>query len=442
MAALPGEDMIVNVPNGFVERSISHNSKKGQVRTDLTEGEYPPLDKGYAWVIMAASSVNLLLASGGPNAFGVFQAYYLKVLFVDEPAEKIAWISTMTVTCSFSGGLLAGPLVKIFGMRNASLIGTIIATAGLILASFSTQIWQLVLTQGVIYGLGSSLIMNISLSAPALWFDKYKGFAIGVVASGGSSGALILVPIVTKTVSALNIQWSFRVLAILYFVFTGVSGYLLKPRKELVTDKKLVDFSSLKDPAAVMIYLVGMLLRVGFNVIVLYFPASLIDIGKSPTTSTNLIMVYSVFSSISRIVCGHYAKRLGAVNILIVFHAITGIIFLSMWYSSHRFSVYLAFYIMFGIFGVPFFSLGLLIVADYYPDEKVRQINGMSYLAMGMSILVSLPTTGVIFQKVGKRVDYSSIIILGAAAYFASLVPLILLKRFLKQYNTNFKVKD
>ncbi|OLY79352.1 Monocarboxylate transporter 9 [Smittium mucronatum] len=252
----------MDLPNDYNEESIVSKPIKEKINKKLPEDMFPPPDKGYAWIIMIASMMNLLLAFGSPNAFGVFQAYYLKVLFANEPAGKIAWISTMTATCAFCGGLLASPLVKIVGMRNASLIGTAVATIGLLLASFSTQVWQLVLTQGIIYGLGTSLIINVSLSAPALWFEKYRGLAIGLVASGGSSGALILVPVVTKTVS----------------------------------------------------------------------------------------------------------------------------------------------------------NLSPLIVADYYPDEKVNQINGLAYLAMSISIIVWVPTTGVIFQKVGNRVDYSSIIILGAVA--------------------------
>ncbi|OMJ19892.1 putative transporter ESBP6 [Smittium culicis] len=416
-------------------------SRSYDEKDNISEDEdgYPPPDKGYAWVIMVASLVNLLLAFGSPNAFGVFQAYYLKVLFVDEPADKIAWISTMCVTCTLSGGLLASPLIRLIGLRNSSLLGTAIASVGLLLASFSTKIWQLVLTQGIIFGLGSSLIVNISLSAPALWFDKHKGLAIGIVASGGSSGALILVPIVTKFINILDIHWAFRILAILFLVCTGICGFLIKPRKKFAPSKKLLDLSSLKDPAALMIYAVGSFLQISFNTVVLYFPSNLIDIGKSPTTASNLIMVYCVFSSLSRITSGKFSKKFGAVNIAIVYHFIIGVLMLALWLTSHKFAPLLIFYICFGIFAVPFFTLGPLIVANYYPDEKVSQINGLAYLIMGLTVFICVPTTGVAFENLGHRTSYVPIILIGGISFLLSLIPLFALKYFLKKDNPNFK---
>ncbi|OMJ18768.1 putative transporter ESBP6 [Smittium culicis] len=424
-----------------VDFESTHESHSLDEKRKISEPDdgCPPPDKGYAWVILASSLVNFLFSFGSPNAFGVFQAYYLKVLFVDEPAEKIAWISTMCIACTLSGGLLASPLIRLIGLRNSSLLGTVIASVGLLLASFSTQIWQLTLTQGIMFGLGSSIIANIALTVPALWFDKHKGLAIGIVASGSSIGALVLVPVVTVFVNILDIHWAFRILAILFLVCTGICGFFLKPRKEYLPSNKLIDLASLKDPAALMIYAVGVFMQVGFNVVALYFPANLIDVGKSPATASNLIMVYCAFSSISRMACGPLTKKFDAVNIALVSHFLTGVLMLTLWLTSKTFVPLLIFYICFGLFAVPFFALGPLIIASYYPIEKVSQINGVAYLAMGLTIFACAPTTGAIFENLGHRTSYKPIIILGGIFYLASLFPLIALKYFLKRDNPNFR---
>ncbi|OMJ24824.1 putative transporter ESBP6 [Smittium culicis] len=430
-------EKIISAPDNHSEPKILPFNEKCDIIDE--ENDYPPPDKGYAWVIMVASLVNILLAFGSPHAFGVFQAYYLKVLFVDEPADKIAWISTMCTTCTLCGGLLASPITRIIGLRNTSLLGTVIATLGLVLASFSTQIWHLVLTQGIIFGLGSSIIVNISLSAPALWFDKHKGLAFGIVASGSSTGALVLVPIVTKFINILSINWAFRILAILFLIFTGICGFLIKPRIKFAPSKKIIDFSSLKDPAALMIYAVGALLQIGVNTVVLYFPSNLIDVGKSPSTASNLIMAYSAFSSISRITCGQLSKKLGAVNITIFCHFLAGVLMLTLWLTSHKFIPLLIFYLLIGIFAVPFFALGPLIAANCYPAEKVSQINGLAYLIMGIIVFICIPTTGAAFEKLGHRTSYSPVILIGGIAYLLSVVPLVALKKYLKKDNPNFK---
>ncbi|PWA01857.1 hypothetical protein BB558_001980, partial [Smittium angustum] len=366
-----------------------------------TSKEIPP-DEGYAWVILVASFINLLFAFGCFNAFGVFQTYYLTVIFLDVPADHIAWISTTSVFFTLAGGLAAGPIIRRIGMRYTSILGTLVASIGLLLASFSTKVWQLVLTQGVIFGFGCSIIVNIALTAPALWFDKYRGMAIGLVASGGGFGALVLIPVVTKVVKVGNIEWAFRVLCLMYLVCTLAAGFLLKPRIGFTPINKIIDFSLLKDPVAMLICLVGFIMEIGYSIPLLYFPSSLIHMGTSETLATNLIMVFGASAAFSRIIFGYLAKKINPVDIMVVSHIITGIVMLSMWYKSKSFGLSLAFYIIFGLFSVPFFSLGPVITANYYKREKISQVNGLSYLFLGFAILVGIPSVGAVFQNYGK----------------------------------------
>ncbi|PVZ98655.1 hypothetical protein BB558_005338 [Smittium angustum] len=397
------------------------------------ESKLPPLDKGYSWVIMFACFINTIFGFGSFSAFGVFQTYYLKITFLNVPAETIAWISTLSIFFTDAGGLLAGPIIRRLGIRYTSILGTIVATTGLLLASFSTKVWQLALTQGLIFGLGCSIIVNIAYTVPAFWFDKHRGFAIGTVASGGSFGSLIIVPIVTNISNSHGIGWSFRVLAILFFVATLVGGMLLKPRTEYKPVNKVIEFELLKDPVTIMICVISFFAEIGFSVPMLYFPASLIDIGVKKDLATNMIMVLSAFSATSRILSGYLAQRISAENIVIVSHFISGTIMMAMWYTSRSFGVYLAFYILFGMFSIQFFSLGPVMIANYYDDDKISQVNGISYLAMGVAILVGVPSIGAIFQKYGKRRDYSQIIAITSACYLISIIFLVGLRYYVKK---------
>ncbi|PVU84706.1 hypothetical protein BB559_007447 [Furculomyces boomerangus] len=397
------------------------------------ESQLPPVDKGYAWVIMFACFINILFAFGSFNAFGVFQAYYLKITFLNVPAETIAWISTLSIFFTDAGGLFVGPIIRRLGIRYTSILGTVISTIGLVLASFSTKVWQLALTQGLIFGLGCSIIVNISYTAPALWFNKRRGFAIGTIASGGGFGSLIIVPTMTKISNSYGIGWAFRVLAILFFFVTLVGGILLKPKTEYKPVNKVLEFGLLKDPITIMICAIGFFVEIGFSVPLLYFPASLIDIGVKKDIATNMIMVFSAASAISRILLGYLAQRINSIYILIFSHLISGISLMAMWYTSKSFGVYLAFYIILGSFSIQFFSLGSEMIANYFENEKVSQVNGILYLVMGIAVLVGVPSIGAIFQKYGKRKDYSQIIAITSACYFVSIIFLIALRYYTKK---------
>jgi hypothetical protein len=48
------------------------------------------------------------------------------------------------------------------------------------LASFATELWQIYLTQGLLYGIGGAFVFAPSISLPPQWFVKYRSLATGV----------------------------------------------------------------------------------------------------------------------------------------------------------------------------------------------------------------------------------------------------------------------
>ncbi|OMJ09966.1 Monocarboxylate transporter 13, partial [Smittium culicis] len=154
-------------------------------------------DSKYSCFVMFCSFMNLLVIFGAFNAFGLFQEYYLNTLFSHEPASKISWISTLSLTFTSFGGMLASPVISRIGIRPTLLIGSFISGIGLFLASFCTHsIVLLSLTQGLIYGLGGGMVINPSILMSTLWFSKYRDLSIGIVSSGSGFGGMVIGPII------------------------------------------------------------------------------------------------------------------------------------------------------------------------------------------------------------------------------------------------------
>lgn len=68
--------------------------------------------------------------------------------------------------------------------RLSSVVGLIVATSALIASSFSTKVWHLILTQGVMYAIGGSLLYSPTMFYLDEWFVKKKGLAFGVMWAG------------------------------------------------------------------------------------------------------------------------------------------------------------------------------------------------------------------------------------------------------------------
>lgn len=60
-------------------------------------------------------------------------------------------------------------------------IGVSIIVVALIASSFSTHVWHLILTQGILYGIGGGILYAPVLMFIDEWFVKRKGLALGVM---------------------------------------------------------------------------------------------------------------------------------------------------------------------------------------------------------------------------------------------------------------------
>lgn len=68
--------------------------------------------------------------------------------------------------------------------KKVSIIGLCTLTIGLVTASFATHVIHLVLTQGLLYGVGGALVYNPFIFYLDEWFVKRKGLAYGIFWAG------------------------------------------------------------------------------------------------------------------------------------------------------------------------------------------------------------------------------------------------------------------
>ena len=80
------------------------------------------------------------------------------------------------------------------------------------------------------YGLGSSLYYFPVLSLSPSYFDRNRGFALGLMLSGAGVGGLVLSPVMHSLIVKLGIRWALRILG-LWNLFVGVPISFVVKRK-------------------------------------------------------------------------------------------------------------------------------------------------------------------------------------------------------------------
>lgn len=54
------------------------------------------------------------------------------------------------------------------------------------------QLWQLYLTQALMYGIGSSMFYFPIMSITPVYFDRHRGFAMGAILAGSGVGGIVM----------------------------------------------------------------------------------------------------------------------------------------------------------------------------------------------------------------------------------------------------------
>lgn len=179
----------------------------------LPRGEFHHRDAplGYLLFPLAPGTAEPLL--GFPFSFGVLQDYYSTHLPFSSQPEGISAIGT---TCSVSPRVpnpstytpanskttfqgimyLGAPLCFLAFQRwprlgrRGPFFGLPIIVLGILLSSYASQIWHLVLTQGILYAIGGNLLYYPIFNYIDEWFVRRKGFAFGVMWAGTGCGGL------------------------------------------------------------------------------------------------------------------------------------------------------------------------------------------------------------------------------------------------------------
>lgn len=174
----------------------------------------PPISRKKQAAVLLSAFVIIALTIGYNQCFGVFQEYYLSSsqdVLVPSPASQVsppvallAFVGTLCYGLTWGGGILVNPVIariehgtwvptapstrlwrrrilRLLTPRTITISGVFTASAGLTLASVSSSIWQLLLTQGFLVGLGMSLLYFPFLAPAPEYFTNHRATAMGFV---------------------------------------------------------------------------------------------------------------------------------------------------------------------------------------------------------------------------------------------------------------------
>ncbi|KAF9375457.1 hypothetical protein CPB97_011448, partial [Podila verticillata] len=146
-------------------------------------------------------------------------------------------------------------MTRRFGLRPVIAAGAVISSTGIILASFTKELWQLYLAQGVLFGLGAGMSIFTSIAIPVQWFNKRRGLASGITVAGSGVGGAALAPLNRFLISKVGFRWALRVMGMSFVVI--ILSVLVCIRTRIPIGRRggpIFDFSLFREPGFVTMY--------------------------------------------------------------------------------------------------------------------------------------------------------------------------------------------
>ena len=177
------------------------------------------------WLLAAVVPAQAVLTGVSFWSFGL----YIKPL-----EDQFGW-SRAEVSLGFSVALLisgltaplVGKAIDVYGPRRVIVIGTVLSVASYLLLATTSSLWQWYAYQSI-NAVFRQMIFFIPFTALiAIWFDRRRGTAIGILATGFALGGMVMVPVMRVVIDSVEWDGSFLVSAALIGVLFLPLGLLL-----------------------------------------------------------------------------------------------------------------------------------------------------------------------------------------------------------------------
>lgn len=299
------------------------------------------------------------------------------------------------------GALIAGSLQDRFGPRRFVLFGISLVGFGLFLSGFSSTPKGMILTFGLLVGLGVGFAYASVTPAVMKWFHRdSKGLVTGLVVAGFALASAYLAPMAYFLIHGLGLPPTFFILGI-FSLATGIPLALVikNPPKDYVPAPALsVLQKEPTPPKKPWFYRWDEMIRTRpFRLLWLMYAfsasAGLMIISNISSIAAEqagyktgfvLVIVLAVFNSLGRILSGNLSDRIGRIPTLQIVFGLQGVnLLLFAFYQSPTLMMVGA-----AISGLSYGSLLAVfpsIISDYYGMRDFGNNYGVLFTSFGLA---------------------------------------------------------
>lgn len=159
-------------------------------------------------ILLASCGINLCI--GVLYTWSVFKNSLLELGWNNTQASMPYTITIITLSLAL---LIAGRIQDKIGPQKVLMVGSLMAGAGMVLASLSLTPWNLNVSFGLITGAGIGFAYACLNPTAMKWFhSSQKGMVNGLLATAFGLAAIYLAPLTSYLISVVGLEQSLRIL--------------------------------------------------------------------------------------------------------------------------------------------------------------------------------------------------------------------------------------
>ncbi|KAG5932023.1 hypothetical protein E4U53_001520 [Claviceps sorghi] len=381
-----------------------------------------------AWLVVLGSWFALMSAMGLMNSIGVFHAYVSSHQLQGYSEGTVGWISSIYTFLAFFCGVYVGPLFDKYGPRWLMVLGCGSIVSGIVCMSFCQELWQFILSFGVLCGFGTSLLFTPCIAAVGHWFRRRRGLATGVASTSGGIGGIVFPLMLTALYDRVGFGWAMRVLALVCLV-GGLLGILLVRSRLPPTENATAhpDFRIFRKAPFTLTTIGIFLLELSLFIPVAYISSYAQHQGFSQSFAFHLLSVMNAGSVVGRVLPGYYADVLGPFNVCILSAVLSLVACVGVWLPlGHTTAGIIVFALLFGFGSGTSIAIAPVCIGSMCKTQQYGRYYATTYTVVSFACLLGIPIGGSIVGASGG--DYDNVIIFAAAIYVASTAFLVAAK--------------
>ena len=387
---------------------------------------------------------------GTATSFGVFFKSIESEFNLTRAMTSAVFSVSMLLICVFS--VLGGWAIDRYGPRIVFFLMGLSTGLGLLLTSQTNAAWQLFVTYSLLLGMGSGPIYVVTMSTILRWFDKRRGLAVGIAASGGGLGKVVMAPFATYLIARLEWRMSYIVIGLInWLLVIPVSRLLKKDPYEIgaLADGIKPDVKTIKTdeesclPADLslqqtfrtrsfwVVIFIWVLMAFCMLLVVTHVVPHTTDIGFSGGQAAAVFSLIGGAGAAGTVLMGGVADRIGRKKTAIICSLFLAGSMMWLFWAQDLWMLYM-FALVYGFTNGGLLSSITALIGDSFGSANIGKVLGVLDIGWAIGAASGPFIGGLIFDVIGS---YSVAFLIGAAAM---LIVKLLLAPIRRETNRHF----